>query len=844
MNLNCKKTYWASLVTVGLLSSSSAQLLFQWTFDVDGTNAVGGIDMNFNANASVSNSCSKVGDGAVQISRANAPATFGGTVTQSPIDWSAFANGDTRTIAFWVRPDTAQDGAATWFSTGINNPGTRFDIRTNGGNFRVEVQGAGVDTTTPVNDGTWHHAAVVAPNASTTFGDLLFFVDGNEIPNPITGDAANLAINTATGVVRLGESIFVQANRDFGGLIDDVRIYESALTLADIQALVDAGRPIGCFEAASDTLILDNSIDLEWEADNDVTGLTITNDQDATAINALAIGPIGTTPVEPTTTTVYTIAASDADGLVDSRQFTINVQDTPDINSFTDGPELAFATGNITLNWTTASAGQLEITDDQDSTPIVFTTTADTQEFLDAGSVTIPNVTTTTTYTLTATLEEDGTGATATAQTIAMIQLAPDLTLVAAPSVSNAATNVTLFFNATTIESETEVTTGDIEGFGTSSGLQATQVRDNDVTDFATILAGPGPFVFEVTDGGIEGTQFAILGFNGNVLDLDGDPSTASATFQNYRIVEISLSGTDSLSISDNLGNTLFTTTDPSEIANGSFVVSNVSADTTFTASASIAGGDEAQDEATFSITGDGSSYEEVVLSRSPIGYYRFEESLRSSVIYDSSGNAAHSVTIDNSQFLTSGSPGILGNGGLFAEPEAAGAAVVTGLTFDPAATSWSITALAEAAQLFNGNAHLVSNRDGPSAGIGRSQLFLTGADATLTTFLSVGNVPNADSPINLDTPYLVNASCHVAVTYDLPTTTLRTYIDGALEAESVVTTDTADGAWVIGAQKTNQPMDSGMEFSMKSPSSTPRSRLPMSPPKTPPSSTILDQGF
>ncbi|MGE9269852.1 MAG: hypothetical protein ACQKBU_03540, partial [Verrucomicrobiales bacterium] len=357
----------------------------------------------------------------------------------------------------------------------------------------------------------------------------------------------------------------------------------------------------------------------------------------------------------------------------------------PVIADFTATPDGILGSEDVTLSWTVSGAGRIEITDDQGSWPIIYTTTDNGQDFLDSGMVTIPDISSETVYTLSATKAENGSGSPVSHTVTATIQQSvPDVTLVAAPSISNEVSDVTLFFNTTVLESGgAEVISGTIEGFGESGGLTGHQIRDADVTDFATVLAG-GAYIFEVTDGEIAGTQYEITGFSGNVLTVDGTPATDGLVWTEYRVVESStFRGSDSLTISDG-STTVFFSTDPAVITSGSITIPNVSANTTFTATATFPSGGTTQDHASFTIRVDGSSYEETVLAQSPIGYYRFEESMNSPTIYDSSGNEAHSVAINNPQFLASGSAGIIGNGGVFDEPGTVGAAVVTGVSLDP----------------------------------------------------------------------------------------------------------------------------------------------------------------
>ncbi len=146
-----------------------------------------------------------------------------------------------RTVAFWFKGDAVQTNFATlvgWGTGGITN---RFDTRINTGGvgqIRTEVAGSGSNGTTPLTDNIWHHCAVVVdPSIGTTIGDVLFYIDGELDELTLTGGTE---INTTTtNPVLIGASPGI-ANRVLTGKMDDIRIYNRALTADDIVALVDA----------------------------------------------------------------------------------------------------------------------------------------------------------------------------------------------------------------------------------------------------------------------------------------------------------------------------------------------------------------------------------------------------------------------------------------------------------------------------------------------------------------------------------------------------------------------------------------------------------------------------
>ena len=246
-----------------------------------------------------------------QLATAAIPEGDDGAITSNNYDWSA---ADTRTIAFWMRANGQTDPLATMISLGntITN-GARFDIRLQtgatvfnappgtSGLLRLEVQGGFVESTTAdftnaglsftnLRDNRWHHIAVVVPTATATVHQTAFNIDG--VPVAHSNQGTNQAINTAASPLRIGDS-YQDSGRDFNGYLDDVRVYNLALTAQEVLDLYNSGvanaSAIAAFEAAPELLPSGASTQLTWQAAatatavaidhgvGDVTSLTQTN---------------------------------------------------------------------------------------------------------------------------------------------------------------------------------------------------------------------------------------------------------------------------------------------------------------------------------------------------------------------------------------------------------------------------------------------------------------------------------------------------------------------------------------------------------------------------------------
>lgn len=906
MKTRLSKTLVPALLAAALPALSPAALIHHWTFD--GTLSDSGTGANpliLQANAALDSTCSPLGGGSLFMNAAAAPAD-GGAITTNAINWSTFADGDIRTVAFWMKATPGQEANATMFGAGTNSTGTRFDIKVLNNLFRVEIQGAGQTTTTRVDTGRWHHVAVVLPNAASTMQNMLFYIDGVSVPN---ASAATTAVATASGVVRIGDSFNTATDRDFNGHLDDLRVYDTALSATDIQDLFNTGRLARCFGTDDDSIIIGNSANLSWEAahrrtsvstgsaDNFTLGshrlgasafdftllspgtayylranggtylgrlfkvtafddvaktfilengdllaadgtatlwngsfdiyryaldyetLTVTNDRNATVIDAAALSTagIGTLQVTPAATTTYTLTATAGGGtVVDTRKVTVTVKTSPDINSFSAAPAFLYGTGAPVLAWTTSAAKRIEISKDA-TTLATYTSGADGQPFLDAGNFAAPAVNATTTYTLSAWLEESGSGTPATLQTSVTVQAAPDFTLHVSPPFAAAGTPVTLNWNATVVK--TNAATGSFEIF---AALPADPLSDLD-TDFSSVLKAGTTYYMEVTNGDSAGSITTVTSWSGNNLfvanNFAGDP-----TWSGYRLY--TRSGTDRIVI-NNGSSDIATITDPLLIDAGVLPVNpGPLATTTFTGTASITGATaSAVDTATVTIGAPATSYPAVIVAAGPVAYYRFEENTGSTTFYDSSGNGRHSVSILGT--VGRAVPGPLGTCADFNN----NGTVTTAVTLNPqdpdgddapgdldpdGIEGWSLEVLMrpEVAARIVGGQNIFSNQD--AGGLGRSVMFLD-VNGRLASFAGNLTSPNALAVSNANRKAGDLDWCHAALTctHDsgAGSYTLRFYLDGAPVSEQVIQTtagvltrpESSTGRWVIGSHKIRQ---------------------------------------
>ena len=143
-----------------------------------------------------------------------------------------------RTCAAWIKTTTAP---AVVFGWGLISAGTKWIVRVNdGGQLRCEVDAGYHYGTTLLNDGEWHHIAVVMEDdGSPDVIETLLYVDG--ALDASNSDSADEPINTLEDMdVQLGNNPHA-TDRKFDGLLDEARIYDRALTQAQIQAVMNEG---------------------------------------------------------------------------------------------------------------------------------------------------------------------------------------------------------------------------------------------------------------------------------------------------------------------------------------------------------------------------------------------------------------------------------------------------------------------------------------------------------------------------------------------------------------------------------------------------------------------------
>jgi len=142
-----------------------------------------------------------------------------------------------RTVAAWIKADDDRAIIAWGQSSGV---GDLWQVRLfdNGVNnvLRLAVSGGNINGSTELADNQWHHVAVTWSNDGTPdVIDAKLYVDGiGEVISSSTSQTINTPVNSD---VMLG--LAINGTIPFSGQMDDVRIYDRALTAGEIQLTAD-----------------------------------------------------------------------------------------------------------------------------------------------------------------------------------------------------------------------------------------------------------------------------------------------------------------------------------------------------------------------------------------------------------------------------------------------------------------------------------------------------------------------------------------------------------------------------------------------------------------------------
>tara|TARA_R110000765_G_scaffold170687_2_gene275666 strand:+ start:54332 stop:56920 length:2589 start_codon:yes stop_codon:yes gene_type:complete len=142
--------------------------------------------------------------------------------------YSGVNGGDPRTVMAWIKTTFGGAVIAQWGNKDSVD-GEQFEVRLKNGELRLDITGGFIKGTTLINDGEWHHVAVVSPDEQ--LANTKLYVDG--VLETATTSGSQAIINTLT---LNGDSKDVIIGSTFVGEIDDFVIHQRALKQFEIKA--------------------------------------------------------------------------------------------------------------------------------------------------------------------------------------------------------------------------------------------------------------------------------------------------------------------------------------------------------------------------------------------------------------------------------------------------------------------------------------------------------------------------------------------------------------------------------------------------------------------------------
>ncbi len=136
------------------------------------------------------------------------------------------------TVSAWFKT-TGNGEMVTW---GSSPAPQRFTFRLNGGRLRTEHGSGNLQGDTSCNDGEWHNFTLTVPyDAPCDDPDTVIYLDGMVDSRASTGTSNTYGLVPDTDV-NIGRRA-TSSDRYFPGVIDDVRIYDKALTELEVKVM-------------------------------------------------------------------------------------------------------------------------------------------------------------------------------------------------------------------------------------------------------------------------------------------------------------------------------------------------------------------------------------------------------------------------------------------------------------------------------------------------------------------------------------------------------------------------------------------------------------------------------
>lgn len=322
----------------------AGNLVANYTFKGNGHDATA---YNNNANGFVA--------GKDRFGKSNSAASFNGKGTEVTASNSSQLNSPQTSVSFWANPKTyAANGENFILSFGgwqerwkISLPTHGKPVWTTNHSGGISDMDSGDGNTLPLN--TWTHVVMVHDGAN----DVIYF-NGNQVASKAVAGT----LNNTTKPLGIGYNA-VDGGNWFDGGLDEVQIYNNALSAAEIKALYDAqskaesggDEEAPCAPLNLTALVSFNNVNLNWRTATDNVGVVAYN----VYIDGALASTVSTTSqyfsaLAPLKDYVFSVTAVDAAGnesLPTSVKATTGPDESPDTTSPTTPGNLR---GNASFN--------------------------------------------------------------------------------------------------------------------------------------------------------------------------------------------------------------------------------------------------------------------------------------------------------------------------------------------------------------------------------------------------------------------------------------------------------------------------------------------------------------
>ncbi len=167
------------------------------------------------------------------------------------VGYQGITGGNSRTTCAWIKIDETFVDRAMILSWGQSSLGNTWSFRVGSitadptSKLELGIWGGVIRGTTPLNDSNWHHVAVVLEDdGSASLSEVRLYVDGDQESTTLYGYVGSPpGIHTvADDNVCIGMKFLDGVgNYYFDGILDDVQIFDRALTQAEINKVAWGG---------------------------------------------------------------------------------------------------------------------------------------------------------------------------------------------------------------------------------------------------------------------------------------------------------------------------------------------------------------------------------------------------------------------------------------------------------------------------------------------------------------------------------------------------------------------------------------------------------------------------